>query len=112
MKQGISLIVYPVKDMDAAKTLFGMFLGVKPYADSPYYVGYRVGDQEVGLDPNGTSSGPITYHEVTDIKASLQALVDAGAQLQQDVKDVGYGRLIATVKDAGGSTIGLMQNPS
>ena len=112
MNQGISLIVYPVKDLEAAKTLFGTFLGVKPYADSPYYVGFKVGDQEVGLDPNATSSGPITYREVTDIKASLQALVDAGAQLQQDVKDVGYGRLIATVKDAGGSTIGLMQNPS
>ena len=72
MNQGISLIVYPVKDLDAAKTLFGTFLGVKPYADSSYYVGYRVGDQEVGLDPNATSAGPITYHEVTDIKASLQ----------------------------------------
>ena len=111
MNQGISLIVYPVKDVDAAKKLFGAYLGVKPYADSPYYVGYRVGDQEVGLDPNGTSAGPIAYHEVTDIKASLQALLDAGAQLQQDVKDVGYGRLIATVTDAADSTIGLMQNP-
>ena len=112
MNQGISLIVYPAKDLDAAKKLFGAFLGVQPYTDGAYYVGYRVGDQEIGLDPRGTSAGPITYHEVSDIKASLQALVDAGAQTVQDVKDVGYGRLIATVKDAGGSTIGLMQNPS
>jgi len=98
--------------LDAAKKLFGAYLGVKPYADSPYYVGYRVGDQEVGLDPRGSSVGPIAYHEVTDIKASLQALLDAGAETVQDVKDVGYGRLIATVKDTNGSTIGLMQNPS
>jgi predicted enzyme related to lactoylglutathione lyase len=112
MNQGICLIVYPVKDLQAAKTLFSTFLGVQPYADSTHYVGYKVGDQEVGLDPNGSSSGPITYHEVTDIKASLQALRDAGAQLQQEVKDVGYGRLIAAVKDAAGSTIGLMQNPA
>ena len=112
MNQGISLIVYPVKDVDAAKKLYGAYLGVEPYADSPYYVGYKVGDQEVGLDPNGSSAGPIAYREVTDIKASLQALLDAGAQTVQDVKDVGYGRLIATVKDAAGNTIGLMQNPS
>jgi predicted enzyme related to lactoylglutathione lyase len=112
MNQGISLIVYPVKDMDAAKKLFGAYLGVKPYAESPYYAGYRVGDQEVGLDPNGVSGGPIAYREVSDIKASLQAVIDAGAQVQQDVKDVGYGRLIATFKDTAGNTIGLMQNPT
>ena len=111
MNQGISLIVYPVKDIDQAKKLYGTFLGAAPYADSPYYVGYKVGDQEVGLDPNASTPGPITYHEVGDIKASLQALLDAGAELQQEVKDVGYGRLIATVKDAGGSILGLMQNP-
>jgi len=112
MNQGISLIVYPVKDVNEAKKLFGAFLGVEPYADAPYYVGYKVGDQEIGLDPRGSSAGPIAYREVTDIKASLKALSDAGAQLQQDVKDVGYGRLIATVKDAAGNTIGIMQNPS
>ena len=112
MNQGISLIVYPVKDVNEAKKLFGVYLGVQPYADSPYYVGYKVGDQEVGLDPNGTSAGPIAYRDVDDIKASLQALVDAGAQTKQDVKDVGYGRLIATVIDATGNILGLMQNPA
>lgn len=111
MNQGISLIVYPVKDVDQAKKLYGAFLGVQPYADSPYYVGYKLGDhQEVGLDPNASTPGPITYHEVDDIKKSLQSLLDAGAQIQQEVKDVGYGRLIATVKDAGGSILGLLQN--
>ncbi len=70
-----------------------------------------MGEHEVGLDPHGSSAGPIAYHDVSDIKASLQALLDAGAQLQQDVKDVGYGLLIATVKDADGNVIGLRQQP-
>ncbi len=109
MSQGISLIVYPVKDIEAAKKIYGTFLGVKPYAESPYYVGFRVGDQEVGLDPNGTAGGPIGYVNVDDIKASLQALLDAGAQTVKDVQDVGGGRLIATVKDADGNVIGLVQ---
>ncbi|MBI1258496.1 MAG: glyoxalase [Chloroflexi bacterium] len=108
----ISLIVYPVKDVNAAKQLFNTFLGVEPYIDGAYYVGYKVGDQEVGLDPNGPAAGPIGYTFVSDIKASLQGLIDAGAQMLQDVKDVGYGRLIATVKDASGNIIGLVQNPS
>jgi hypothetical protein len=33
---------------------------------------------------------------------TLQGLLDAGAQMQQEAKDVGGGLLIATVKDAVG----------
>ena len=114
MLKGIWLFVYPVKDLAQAKTLFNTLLGVKPYADQPYYVGYKVGDQEFGLDPNGHNqglAGPLGYFEVDDIKASLQSLLDAGAQTQRDVADVGGGRLIATVKDTSGNIIGLVQNP-
>ena len=53
MTQGITLLVYPVKDLTQAKALYSTLLGVEPYVDQPYYVGYRVGDQEIGLDPNG-----------------------------------------------------------
>jgi catechol 2,3-dioxygenase-like lactoylglutathione lyase family enzyme len=52
MAQNIKLIVYPVKDVEKAKAFYGKFLDVEPYVEGPYYVGYRVGDQEVGLDPN------------------------------------------------------------
>jgi predicted enzyme related to lactoylglutathione lyase len=109
---GIKLIVYPVKDLAQAKALFGALLGVEPYADAPYYVGYRVGDQEIGLDPNGHQqgvTGPLPYVHVDDIEASLQGLVDAGAQVEKEVSDVGGGRLIARVRDADGNMIGLMQ---
>jgi predicted enzyme related to lactoylglutathione lyase len=106
----IKLLVYPVGDLTAAKALFAEFLGVKPYVDGSYYVGFRVGDQEIGLDPNAQdSTGPIGYVDVSDIKASLKSLLDAGGQLQQDVKNVGGGLLIATVKDGSGNTLGLRQ---
>lgn len=111
MKEGMNLVVYPVKDMAAAKTLFQALLGVEPYADGPYYAGFKTADIEIGLDPNGRSTGPIAFWEVADIKATVQKLLDAGAQTDQDVKDVGYGMLTATVKDAAGNTIGLRQSP-
>ena len=113
MKQGIGLLVYPVKDLARAKALYAALLGTEPYADAPYYVGFRVGDQEIGLDPNGDKSGmagPVGYCEVADIRKSLQALLAAGAESQQDVKDVGGGRQIATVRDASGNVLGLMQS--
>ncbi|TMD13862.1 MAG: glyoxalase [Chloroflexi bacterium] len=111
MNQGMLLLVYPVKDMAKSKALFRELLRVEPYADAPYYVGFRAGDLEIGLDPNGHSNGPLAYWAVDDIRASLRQLLAAGAQADQDVKDVGGGMLIASVKDADGNTIGLRQSP-
>ena len=111
MNGHMRVLVYPAKDMASAKTLFKALLGVEPYIDGPYYAGFRTGDLEIGLDPNGRSAGPIAYWDVEDIGASLQLLMDAGGETVQDVKDVGGGLLIATVKDAAGSTLGLRQSP-
>ncbi|HEY4867213.1 MAG TPA: VOC family protein [Candidatus Dormibacteraeota bacterium] len=114
MSQGVQLIVFPVKDIPRAKALYGTLLGAEPYADAPYYVGFKVGGQEIGLDPNGHRqglTGPIPYWEVEDVKTSLQSLLDAGAEVQQDVKDVGRGKLVAIAKDADGNLIGLTQSP-
>lgn len=110
MNKGMCLLVYPAKDMESAKKMFQAVLGVEPYVDAPYYAGFRAGDLEIGLDPNGSSSGPIAYWAVEDIRASLQRLLDAGAELVQDVRSVGPGREIAQVKDAEGSTVGVLQD--
>ena len=114
MTEGIQTIIYPVKDLAQAKQLYSTLLGVEPYADKPYYVGFRVGGQDIGLDPNGHRqgiSGPICYWHVDDIRQTLQALLAAGAESQQEVKDVGGGKLTAMVKDADGNIIGLLQTP-
>jgi predicted enzyme related to lactoylglutathione lyase len=114
MIQGIKLVVYPVKDLAQAKALYSKLLGVEPYADGDYYVGFRVGDQEIGLDPNGHNkgvTGPLVYWQVNDLKKSLQEFLEAGAQLQGKVQDVGGGMLIATIKDADGNVSGLRQLP-
>jgi predicted enzyme related to lactoylglutathione lyase len=114
MNQGIRLFVFPVRDLAQAKTLYTKLLGVEPYVAEAYYVGFRVADQEIGLDPNGHNlgmTGPLGYYQVDDIKQSLQALLDAGARALQEVKDVGGGKLIASVKDADGNDIGLIQSP-
>jgi len=108
MSNSITLLVYPVKDVDQAKAFYTTFLGVAPYVDSPYYVGYKVDNMEIGLDPN-SQVGPIAYTDVEDIQASLKAMTDAGAEIVQDVKDVGYGLLIAQVKDTNGNVLGLRQ---
>ena len=111
MNQGVKTVIYPVKDIDQAKKLFTALLGKEPYADQPYYVGYKIGNQDIGLDPNGHKHGTTPYYDVDDIRKTLQTLLDAGAQTIEDVKDVGGGKLIAVVKDTEGNIIGLSQNP-
>ncbi|HXE53706.1 MAG TPA: VOC family protein, partial [Tepidisphaeraceae bacterium] len=98
--------IVPVKDIARAKRVYGALLGAEPYYEQPYYVGFKIGDQELGLDPNGHSAGqigPIGYWHVDDIKDSLRGLIEAGAQVHQDVRDIGGGKQIATVKDTDGN---------
>lgn len=114
MSQGIRVVIYPVKDLAQAKALYSKLLGVEPYTDEAYYVGFRIEDQELGLDPHGHNkgmTGPVGYWQVNDIQKSLQLLLDVGAQAQQGVQDVGGGKLIASVKDADGNITGLLQSP-
>jgi predicted enzyme related to lactoylglutathione lyase len=112
MSHGIQTIIIPVRDLATARALYGTVLDVKPYADEPYYVGFRVGDQEIGLDPNGHNhgmAGPVGYCHVGDVTAALCQAVDAGWRARQDVKDVGGGQLAAVVEDPDGNVLGFLQ---
>lgn len=114
MTQGIQTVIYPVKDLAAAKAMFTAMVGAEPFVDQPYYVAYMVGDQQIGLDPNGHAAGmtgPVGYWHVSDAKATFDALVAAGAEPNEEPRDVGGGKLVGSVKDANGNVIGLSQAP-
>jgi predicted enzyme related to lactoylglutathione lyase len=111
MARKFELIVFPAKDVEAAKNFFNSLLGTEPYVDQPYYVGYRVDGQEIGLDPNAEGDAPISYVESGDVKADLEALKGAGAQVVSEPREVGGGLLVAQVKDASGNVVGLRQPP-
>lgn len=113
MTSGKHSYVVPVRDLAAAKAVYGALFG-EPHTDQPYYVGYRVGEQEIGLDPNGSAqgmTGPVVFWDVDDIEKAAAALVEVGGTLTRPARDVGGGTLIATVTDADGNPIGLIQGP-
>jgi predicted enzyme related to lactoylglutathione lyase len=114
MTAGMRTIIYPVADLEAAKSLYGELFSVEPYMNETYYVGYNVADQNIGLDPNGHNkgmTGPTGYWHVDDIEAALDGLIARGATKVQDITDVGGGKLIATANDPDGNVIGLLQAP-
>ena len=110
MADSFKAIIYPVKDLEKSKALFTALLGASPDQDAPYYVGWSIDGQNIGLNPHGFDqgmTGPVPYADVADIKERLEALVAAGASVVQEPTDVGGGVQIATVKDADGNIIGL-----
>jgi predicted enzyme related to lactoylglutathione lyase len=106
----VTLITYPAADMAKAKQFFRELTGADPYADSPYYVGYKSGTVEIGLVPQQTA-GATAFWTVDDIAASVKALVDAGGTVVQDPRDVSNGLLVASIKDPSGTIVGLRQFP-
>jgi predicted enzyme related to lactoylglutathione lyase len=112
--EGIKIVLHPVADVAAAKQLYSALLGVEPSTDSPYYVGFDTGGQHIGLVPNGARQGmtaPVAHWQVTDIEARLAAVTAAGGRVQQAPRDVGGGRIVATVADLDGNVLGLVQDP-
>jgi predicted enzyme related to lactoylglutathione lyase len=113
--EGIKTVLHPVSDVEKAKPLYAALLGIEPQADSPYYVGFDVAGQHIGLVPGGGPQGmtsPVAYWHVADIEAKLAEVTAAGATVKEAAHDVGGGRLVATFTDADGNVLGLLQDPA
>jgi predicted enzyme related to lactoylglutathione lyase len=112
--QGIKIVLHPVSDLAKAKAVYTALLGAPPQADAPYYVGYDVAGQHIGLVPGGGPQGmtsPVAFWQVPDIEAKLAELTAAGAIVKEAAHDVGGGRLVATVADPDGNVLGVLQEP-
>jgi predicted enzyme related to lactoylglutathione lyase len=110
---GIQTVLHPVSDLAAAKPVYAALLGIEPQADAPYYVGFDVAGQHIGLVPAGGPQGmtsPVAYWHVDDIEAKLADVTAAGATVKEAAHDVGGGRLVATVTDPDGNVLGLLQD--
>jgi len=109
---GLRTVVYPAPDLDKLKAWYTAALGIAPYFDEPFYVGFNVGGYELGLDPNGdVLAGPITLWGVGDAHAAFEALVAKGATPSDPVHEVGDGIRLGTVRDPAGSIVGVIENP-
>jgi predicted enzyme related to lactoylglutathione lyase len=111
--QGIKTVLHPVSDVEKAKAVYSALLGIEPQTDSPYYVGFDVAGQHIGLLPAGGPQGlasPVAYWHVDDIEAKLAEVTAAGATVKDAPKEVGGGRVVASVIDLDGNVLGLIQD--
>jgi predicted enzyme related to lactoylglutathione lyase len=116
MFQGLRTVIYHVSDLDRAKAWYASMLGVEPYFDQPFYVGFNIGGFELGLDPDtsgfeGGSGGVAAYWGVSDCEAAFNRLLELGASAHSPVQDVGGGIRAAAVTDPFGNVLGVIENP-
>ena len=112
--QGIKTVLHPVTDLKAATAVYTALIGAPPQHEAEYYVGFDTEGQHIGLVPGGASQGmtaPVAYWHVADIEAKLAEVTAAGATVKDPPRDVGGGRLVATVTDPDGNVLGLLQDP-
>ena len=112
--EGIKTILHPVSDLGKSKPVYEALIGGPPQTDASYYVGFDAAGQQIGLVPGGGQEGmtsPVAYWHVADIEAKLAEVTAAGATVKDPPRDVGGGRLVATVTDPDGNVLGLLQDP-
>jgi catechol 2,3-dioxygenase-like lactoylglutathione lyase family enzyme len=110
---GLRTVVYPAPDLAASKAWWTAVLGVEPYFDQPFYVGFNPGGYELGLNPGADpSAGPSTYWGVRDIAAAGEHMIATGAVVVDAVQDVGEGTKLGTFRSPAGDLVGLIENPA
>lgn len=113
---GLRTCIFHVRpdQLDRAKAWYAAVVGVDPYFDQPFYVGFNVAGFELGIDPNGGEPGPggtVVYWGTADIAAELERLNALAATTISPIQDVGEGIKVAVVADPFGNRFGVIQNP-
>jgi predicted enzyme related to lactoylglutathione lyase len=110
--QSLRTVIYPAPELDAAKAGWTQTLGVEPYFDEPFYVGFSIAGYELGLLPDGApADGALTYWGVDDVAEAVRVALAAGAVEHTPISEVGGGIVTATVRTPQGAVLGLIFNP-
>lgn len=113
--RSIRSVIYKVDDLAKATTFYASALGRQPYFDQPFYVGFEVDGQELGLDPDVSSirpgpGGAVAYWKVADIHAVWKRLTtELGGHPVELPHNVGGEILTAIVADPFDNLVGLIQ---
>src|SRR5262245_21536864 len=112
MLLGLRTAIYRTPDVAEGKRWYMKALGIAPYFDQPFYVGFNVGGYELGLMPDATQATAGVYWGVKDIVTAHARLLELGAQPRNEITDVGEGIRVADVLDPFGNVLGIIENPN
>ena len=124
--RGMATVSFWAKDVPAAVAWYTKLLGIEPYfvrptAEDPQYVEFRLGDyqHELGIissafkPPKAADGigGAVLYWHVDDVQATLDKVKEMGAVEYEPLTKREAGFITASVVDPFGNILGLMYNP-
>ena len=114
---GLRTAKYTARNLQEARDWYARVLGIAPYFDEPFYVGFNVGGFELGIVPDENAApvraeAGLAYWGVTNADSAHARLLELGAVGVEPVEDVGGGIRVATVRDPFGNLLGVIENPS
>jgi catechol 2,3-dioxygenase-like lactoylglutathione lyase family enzyme len=109
---GLRTVIYPAPDLTAATLWWGELLGVRPYFEEPFYVGFEQGGYELGLLPTAEpADGALTYWGVDDVGAAMAQAIALGAAEHGPATEVGDSIVTGSVRTPAGAILGFIYNP-
>lgn len=114
MFKGLRTVIYAAPDLAAARSWYSEALGIEPYFDQPFYVGFNPGGYELGLDPDAapaSDGGTLAYWGVANAEEAWARLIALGATPDSPVQEVGEGIKVASIRDPFGNRVGIIENP-
>ncbi len=108
---GLRSAFYGAPDLSATRDWYAAVLGISPYFDQPFYVGFEVGGYELGLVPDEPpNSGGVAWG-VAEIQSAHRHFLAHGAVETEAPHEVGGGIWTSRVRDPFGNVLCLLQNP-
>jgi lactoylglutathione lyase len=104
-------IVIPVEDLATATAFYTTAFGAEPHTETPYYVGFNLDGQEIGINPNGARdqmTGPVVYWSTDDLAGKVAEVEAAGGTVVRPVTEVGGGTSLALLTDPAGNQVGFI----
>jgi predicted enzyme related to lactoylglutathione lyase len=112
---GLRTAKYTATDLARARAWYAEVLGIAPYFDEPFYVGFNVGGFELGIVPDSGAGqtrpeSGVAYWGVSSADEAWARLIALGATPHEAVQDVGEGIRIGSVHDPFGNIVGIIEN--
>ena len=104
-------IVIPAPDLAAATAFYRLAWGTEPHTETPYYVGFNLDGQEIGLNPRGERdqmTGPVVYWATDDLAAKVAEVEAAGGTVVRPLTEVGGGTSLELLTDPVGNQVAFI----
>ena len=104
-------IVVPTPDLETATAFYRTAWATEPHTETPYYVGFNLDGQEIGLNPHGERdgmTGPVVYWKTDDLEGTVAEVEAAGGTVVRPVTAVGGGTSLALLTDPAGNQVGFI----